>query len=159
MAEIWPKVRHLLPDVILRIVGSNPTAEVLALHAPDQGVVVVGYVADLTETFANCRITVAPLRFGAGIKGKVVTSLSYGVPCVASKVAVEGMGLKTGLNILTAETPDDYAAAIAALYQERELWQRLSDGGIAFATERFSIPAITAQLKEMLRFLNLPVPR
>ncbi|ASG24706.1 methyltransferase domain-containing protein [Nitrospirillum viridazoti] len=159
VAEIWPKVRHLLPDVILRIVGSNPTAEVLALHAPDQGVVVVGYVADLTETFANCRITVAPLRFGAGIKGKVVTSLSYGVPCVASKVAVEGMGLKTGLNILTAETPDDYAAAIAALYQERELWQRLSDGGIAFATERFSIPAITAQLKEMLRFLNLPVPR
>lgn len=155
--EIWPLVRRVVPDMELTIVGSSPTDEIRALAKASDGVTLLGYVQDLTEIFRNCRLTVAPLRYGAGIKGKVVTSLTYGVPCVATPVAVEGMGLVNGQHVLTGETPAAFAEAIIRLHHDEDLWSALSDGGLVFAQENFSIDSIRGRIDEMLRALSLPV--
>ena len=155
--EIWPLVRRAVPDIELTIVGSGPSDEVRALANADNSVTLVGYVQDLTDIFRTCRLTVAPLRYGAGIKGKVVTSLTYGVPCVATPVAVEGMGLVHGEHVLTGETPEAFAQAIVQAYHDEALWLKLSGGGLAFAQDNFSIDSIRTRIKEMLQALNLPV--
>lgn len=143
-------VKHFVADVmpLLRargfpgrfiIAGSDPPAEVHALAA--LGVEVRGFVKDLATLFGSCRLTVAPLRFGAGMKGKVVSSLTHGVPCVASPMAVEGSRLVHGEHLLVAETPEQMAEAVMTLYGDKELWHRLSEAGLRCCAEFHSIAA------------------
>ena len=150
-AEVWPLIRARIPDCIFSIVGSNAPAEILKLAAPD--IKVLGFVEDLSGIFAACRMTVAPLRFGAGIKGKIVTSLSYGVPCVASAAAVEGMGLTEGENVLVGTTAREFAEAVARLHGDGELWARLSERGLDFARERFSLESARGKFAALLKEL------
>ena len=135
--SIWPSVRESMPEARFRIVGSNVTPAIEKL-ATIPGVTVVGWVEDLRSELSTVRLTVAPLRFGAGVKGKVVHSMAAGVPCVASPVAVEGMGLADGREVLLAETPEDFAAKIVKLYSDSSLWNQLSGAGEGFCRANFS---------------------
>ncbi len=101
-------------------------------------IVPVGPVADLADIFDRHRLSVAPLRYGAGFKGKVVTSLAYGVPVVASPIAAEGTGLVSGQHLLTAEDPESFAAALATLYTDKALWTRLAMAGRNHVEEAYS---------------------
>ena len=98
----------------------------------------------------------APLRFGAGVKGKIVTSLAHGVPCVATPVAVEGMGLEPGHHVMVAEQAPDLAQAIIQVYGDPQLWHSLSDSGLDFARRNFSAESVSVQIREMLADLGLP---
>ncbi len=112
------RCRQTPPDVRFHIVGSNPTAELRALHG--EAVSVTGFIPDLGRFLDGVRLSVAPLRYGAGIKGKIGTSLSHGVPCVATPIAAEGMPLVDGPDVLVAETPEDFAAAVVRAYSDRD---------------------------------------
>lgn len=114
------------------------------------GIKVLGYVKDLSDLFENIRISVAPLRYGAGVKGKIVTSLSYGVPCVATSIAAEGMGLKDGENILIADSPSQFAESILRLYNSPNLWENLSTNGLDFVKQNFSIETARKVWSEIL---------
>jgi glycosyltransferase involved in cell wall biosynthesis len=103
-----------------------------------EDVVVTGHVADLGEVMDDCRISVVPLRYGAGIKGKLVRSLAYGLPSVASSLAVEGMQLTHGREVLIADEPEMFAKAIATLYHNRQKWQSVQAAGYAFVNENYS---------------------
>src|SRR5260221_14224791 len=92
--DVMPLLRTALPDVGLRIYGSCPPPELYDLEADD--IRIEGHVANLGEVFDTCRVFVAPLLAGAGIKGKVLDALSYGVPCVVSPIAAEGTGIRDG---------------------------------------------------------------
>jgi len=154
---IWPLVRRLLPEAALFVVGADPPAEILAYHAPERGITIAGYVKDLTELYRSVRVSVAPLRYGAGLKGKIVASLAVGVPCVTTPVGFEGMPPGGAKAITVADDPDDFARAVAAVYADPDEWLRKSDAGIAFARENFSIEPITARVLAMLADLGLPV--
>lgn len=156
VAEVWPNVRRALPSARLIIIGGDPPAEIERLDDPGKGVEIRGWVDDLTETLRNGRLTVAPLRFGAGVKGKIVTSLAYGVPCVATPVAVEGMGLEPGRHVMVGEQPSELAAKIIEVYRNQQLWYALSDAGLEFARHGFSVESVAGQIKEMLADLGLP---
>lgn len=147
--DIFPLIRQVLPDVRLTILGSHPPAEVLGLAAVE-GVDVVGYVPELAPWFEKCRISIAPLRYGAGIKGKVATSLSFGVPCVATTIAAEGMGAENGRELLIADDPQHFASAVVAAYTDKALWQRLSENGLAFVERNYSRRAWMTQWQTML---------
>ncbi|MCI0441042.1 MAG: glycosyltransferase family 4 protein, partial [Chloroflexi bacterium] len=95
-------------------------------------------VPDLGTYLDNVRMSVVPLRYGAGIKGKIVSSLSYGVPCVATSVAVEGMQLKDGEDVLVADEPRTFAEAVLRLYEDEGLWQALSRRGLEFVESHYS---------------------
>jgi len=153
--EIWPLVRARLATT-LTIVGTDAPAEVAALANEADGIIVRGHVADLEAALAECRLTVAPLRFGAGIKGKIVSSLAAGVPCVATKIAVEGMGLTDRVHVCVADTPEAFAEAVVQVHETESLWTALSDSGVALARARFSLGAASARLGALLRDLGLP---
>ncbi|KAA1002566.1 methyltransferase domain-containing protein [Paraburkholderia panacisoli] len=155
VGEIWPLVRRRLPDIELQVVGSNVTPDIAALDAPQDGVRIVGFVEDLSSILDHVRLSVAPLRFGAGVKGKVVSSLLHGVPCVLSKVASEGMGLVTGEHILEGDTPQQLADEIVRLHEDAELWQRLADAGFQAALSEFSVRTVAECFRTMLESIGL----
>ena len=125
--EILPLLRARLPGVKTTVVGSLAPAPIKALAAED--FVVAGYVPDITAYFNGCRVSVSPLRYGAGVKGKVNLAMSYGLPVVATSPSIEGMHLVPGEDVLVADTPATFADAVARLYRDQALWERLATGG------------------------------
>jgi glycosyltransferase involved in cell wall biosynthesis len=135
--EIWPLVRSELPEgAKFLIVGPGAPECLKSLAAED--IVVTGHAADLGEVMDDCRLSVVPLRYGAGIKGKLVRSLAYGLPSVASSLAVEGMQLTDGREVLIADEPEMFAKAIVTLYHNRQKWQSVQAAGYAFVNENYS---------------------
>lgn len=134
--EVLPILRARLPGVATTIVGAEPPASVRALAAPDFAV--AGFVADVDPFFEAARVSIAPLRYGAGVKGKVNLAMSYGVPVVATTMAVEGMHLSDGVDVLVADTPEAFADAIVRAYADAALWRRLSQGGVDNVRRHFS---------------------
>ena len=155
--EVLPRVRAQVPGLRFRVIGSHPTPEVRALAALD-GVEVVGPVPDLAPYFESCRLSVAPLRYGAGIKGKVVTSLSFGVPCVLTPVAAEGMGLADGREALVADGPEAFAEAVVRLYADEPLWRRVSQASLDFVETHYSRSAGRRHVRDILARVGLPLP-
>lgn len=133
---VWPSIRIAIPDIRLLLIGSGMPEKIRALEG--NGVVPVGYVADLDPYLDSCRVSIAPLRFGAGVKGKVNMALASGVPVVATPIAVEGMHLRPGLDVLVAEDAQTFAAEVVRLYQDPELWSGLSGAGLAVSERYFS---------------------
>jgi glycosyltransferase involved in cell wall biosynthesis len=147
---IWPRLRAELPDLNFRIVGANPTEEILALNR-QPGIEVLGYVPDLTQYQDAARVFVAPLRYGAGMKGKVGQSLAHGLPVVATPVGAEGMGLEDGIHLLVAEDPEAFAAQVLRLLRDDELWNRLQTEGRSLIEATLSERVVAARLDGLLR--------
>jgi len=126
------------PSFLFHVIGANaiPPA-ILALNGTRR-VVVHGYVAELRPLYATMRLSVAPLRWGAGVKGKVNTAHSFGVPVVATPMAVEGMHVVEGEHVLLGETSEELAAAILQGYYNSTLWRRLAAHGPKLVARRFS---------------------
>nr|WP_314070992.1 FkbM family methyltransferase [uncultured Roseococcus sp.] len=152
--EIWPHVLQRLPDATLEIVGADLPQD-LRSQMP-AGVRYLGPLPDLDPWFDGLRMTVAPLRYGAGAKGKVASSLAAGVPCVATPIAAEGMRLRDGQDVAICDTPEAFAARICELHEDPALWAKLSAGGHARAQAEFSVGAGTRRLADMLHTLDLP---
>lgn len=146
---IWPQIHEELPNALFRIIGAEPTRQVLGL-AKISGVKVDGFVENLAPIWSGMRIGVAPLRFGAGIKGKVALTMGAGIPCVCSPIAAEGMGFDDGCAFLVAESKTDYIEKIVRLYQDESLWQTLSKSGAALIEKSFGVKACTQRLAEIL---------
>ncbi len=123
-SDVLPQVRAALPGVKTYVIGADVPSSIRALEADD--FVVSGYVPDVGPYFTSCRVSISPLRYGAGVKGKINLAMSYGVPVVATTPSVEGMFLEDGRDALIADTPADFARAIARVYADEALWQRLS---------------------------------
>lgn len=136
LEAIHPRVVARCPDFELCVIGTDAPAWLLDWRAP--GVHVVGAVAHLDPHFDRARLSIAPLRFGAGVKGKIQTSHSYGVPTVATALAVEGMHLADGDSVLLADDPDAFAGAVARLHGDAALWERLSAGARRNLVAHFS---------------------
>lgn len=137
LSEVWPKVRKALPEVRLSIIGKDFPPELSPLL--DEAVTVHGLVPDLDTIFPSIRVCIAPLRFGAGLKGKLATSLSYAVPSVVSPIAIEGMGMVDGEHALVAESPEQWVNQIRRLYLDEPCWQHISAQGLAFAEQEYSM--------------------
>jgi GT2 family glycosyltransferase len=140
-AEIMPRVRARIPGAKLRLVGASPTAEVLALA--DALTEVTGAVSEeeLLASYRRARVAVVPLRFGAGIKSKVVESLQQGLPLVTTTVGAQGLaGLERVAAV--ADEPEAIATALVRLMQDDAEWLRCSVAGARFAEDRFSVAAM-----------------
>ena len=148
VAEVMPLLRTDGSGPRLHIIGSKAPASVLALAAGD--VIVHGYVEDLAPLMDSSRLSVAPLRYGAGVKGKINMAMSYGLPVVATPIAVEGMHVEPGVDVMVADSAAEFAAAIRSAYDDETLWQALSANGLANVREHFSFDAARAALQRIL---------
>jgi glycosyltransferase involved in cell wall biosynthesis len=151
VGRIWPLVREQLPDLRFHLIGSKAPEQIQSLHG--DGVQFHGFVPDLEPWLDDCRLAVAPLRYGAGIKGKVNISMSRGQPVVATPIAVEGMFVNDGEEVLVAESAQDFARAIIRLYQDEELWDQVSSAGLENVRRYFSVDTARHSIEELLRTL------
>ena len=138
--EVFPHIRLRLPELRFHCIGSHVTPEIEALAA-HPGVVVHGHVPDIAPYMDGCRIGLAPLRYGAGVKGKVNLSMAHGQPVVATSCAVEGMHLQPGRDVLVADDAHAFADAVLELYEDGVLWNTLAQNGLRNVAEHFSLDA------------------
>ena len=134
--EVWPRIRKKLPNINFFIIGSEAPKEIIDLGA-EPGVLVIGYVEYIEALLSSFRIGVAPLRFGAGIKGKVALSMGAGLPLVCTSIAAEGMDIENNVHALIAEAPEDFAEAVIDLYTNEMLWENISRQGYNLISRRF----------------------
>jgi GT2 family glycosyltransferase/glycosyltransferase involved in cell wall biosynthesis len=152
VTEILPRVRARRPDVELHVVGSDLPADLPAL-ATDGDVQWHGHVPDLEPLLRTCRASVAPLRYGAGVKGKVNLALAAGLPVVATRCAVEGMSLVDGEDALVADDPEAFADAIVRACEDDALWRRLAAAGLENTRRHFAPDVARASLSMLLESL------
>lgn len=148
IGEIFPAVQAKIPDVNFLVVGASMVNEVKNLSAP--GVRIVGYVDDLKAAFDQCRLLVAPLRYGAGVKGKIGSALGYGLPVVTTSIGAEGIALQNEHTAMVADDPKSFADAIVRAYLDRDLWNRLSYNGFLHIEERMSIKTAAAVIDQIV---------
>jgi glycosyltransferase involved in cell wall biosynthesis len=156
VTEVMPLLRVKIPGVCFYAVGSNPPGEIQKLNCSD--VVITGYVEDLVSLLETMKVSVAPLRYGAGIKGKIGTAMASGVPIVATNLAIEGMSIDVGESILVADSPSDIAACLANLYFDESLWEMVSNNGLKFAKTNWGDEAAYQVLRNILNEIHLGVP-
>jgi GT2 family glycosyltransferase len=135
--DILPLIHKTLPRARFIIAGANPTAAVTALAGPH--VIVTGQRDDLRPVFDGIRVFACCLRVGAGTKGKISASMSYGVPVVSTSCGAEGMDLSDGEDVLLADSAADFAASCIRLHQSPALWQKLSKNGQTLVRDRHSL--------------------
>ena len=148
LRDIYPLVERRLSDAKFYIIGEKVPPEVIALARDN--VVITGLQSDLRPFFDNIRLSIAPLRYGAGVKGKINQSMAYGVPVVASSLAIEGMELLRGEEVLVADEPAQFADALVTLYESEELWHRLSRNGIEKTRLKYSVEVARTKLSTLL---------
>jgi glycosyltransferase involved in cell wall biosynthesis len=148
--EILPRIRQRHPDARLRVVGSSPSADMLAHAARDPGITFTGYLPDVRAALAGTAVSVLPLRIGWGIRGRVFELMALGVPVVATPIAVEGMGLPPGEGIVIAETPDEIAVAVDRILSDPALRADLGRRGREYAVAHVSLAATYGRLSDFL---------
>ena len=143
--KIYPLVRPRLPNAKFYIIGDKAPAEIVSLA--DDNIVITGLQRDARPFFDSIKLSVAPLRFGAGVKGKINQSMGLGVPVVATSIAVEGTELRNGEDILVADEPEAFARALISLYHSEELWNRLSENGLRKTRMLYSVETARRKLE------------
>jgi GT2 family glycosyltransferase len=149
MKEVYPQIRELLPNVRLDIIGDNPSPAIAAYDSDDARV--RGYVPDVEPYLRERRVFVAPLRFGAGIKGKVGEAMAHGIPVVTTSIGAEGFGLTHRLDVMIADDPQFFANAVAELYSQQELWETIARNALIRIQENFTPEVVAKTINNSLR--------
>jgi O-antigen biosynthesis protein len=146
--DILPLIWREVPAARLRIVGDAPTQIVRDLAG--ERVEVVGYVADLQPYLRTSRVSIAPLRYGGGMKGKIGEAMAAGLPVVTTSTGVEGFGLTPDRNVLVADEPRDFCSAVVKLLRDQSAYDAIRAAGWKYISDRFSVGAVQANLLTLL---------
>jgi len=146
--DILPKLRSQDPNIELHLIGSRMPEWLQNMQAP--GLYNHGFVEDLMPHLTQRRVALAPLRYGAGVKGKVNQAMAYGIPVVATSMAAEGLHATHNVDILIADDTESFVDEIIRVYNDKGLWQQLSKGGLANVETHFSRKAARQVLEEIL---------
>jgi len=151
--SIWPLIRARLPDTELHIYGAYPPPKATQLHTPKQGFLIKGWADDASQVMQQARVNLAPLRFGAGLKGKLVDALACGTPSVTTSVGAEGMAGTAPWPQPLADTPEQLAIKAVELHENRQQWHDCQQAGFALHNERFDFTqhadALVARLQQL----------
>ena len=134
---IWPLIRKQMPEAILQIYGAYPSQKVLQLHKPAEGFHILGRVNDAQEVVRNARVVLAPLRFGAGIKGKLVEAMQCGTPSVTTTIGAESMCDDLQWNGFITDDIQVFADKAVELYHDKSLWQKAQENGFRIIEKRY----------------------
>lgn len=151
--EIWKKIRLKLPDAVLHIYGAYPTQKAFDLQDKKSGFLVHGRAENALECLAAARICLAPLRFGAGIKGKLLEAMLVGTPSVTTSIGAEGMHLHGTWNGIIADDTDEFANAAVELYEQQKEWTSAQQKGYEILEKKFSNHLFETTFRE--RITNL----
>jgi glycosyltransferase involved in cell wall biosynthesis len=146
--EVWPLVLKERTDITFHIAGANPPAHFKDYESDT--ISLVGYIEDLDDFLGKMRINVAPLRYGAGVKVKVIAGLASGVPCIGTSVAIEGTGIDDGYGVVVANDPKEMANTIIELYDDVDRLAMLSENGRKMVNDNYSIESVKGLYQTIL---------
>lgn len=127
---IWPSIKKDFPEAVLKVYGAYPSQKVLQLHQPKNGFFIMGRAEDANEVVKNARVVLAPIRFGAGLKGKLLEAMQCGTPSATTSVGSEAMHLDLSWNGFIEDNPEAFAKKAIELYQDENLWKKAQKNGI-----------------------------
>jgi hypothetical protein len=156
LTSVWPELHLKRPGLMLHLYGSGLDSELAQRWGAVEGVVVAGWIDDTADVYDRHRIFIAPLRAGAGIKGKVAAAAAHGIPQVLSPVAAEATGLRDGEEMLLARRPAEWIETIARIDGDDHLWHSLSEASFRYAGRTWSRARGLALMEEALQHLHLP---
>ena len=134
---IWPLLHAKLPEAKILVYGAYPSQKVLELHKPKHNFYVMGRADNAFEVVKNARVVLAPLRFGAGIKGKLLEAMQCGTPSVTSSIGAEAMAGDLDWNGFIKDLPNDFVEAAVTLYKDKKIWERSQEKGFDIIENRF----------------------
>lgn len=152
--EIWPRIRKKLPDAEMHIYGAYLPQQVKEMHQPKHGFNINGWAVDIDTLLKSSKIVLAPLRFGAGIKGKLLDAMRTGTPSVTTTIGAEGMHGGLDWNGVISDEWLEFSNAAVALYQNEELWTAAQKQGFKLIQELYHKNMLENQLKIELKKLQ-----
>jgi glycosyltransferase involved in cell wall biosynthesis len=150
---IWPLLRKQLPEAVLNIYGAYPSQKVMQLHQPKEGFHIKGRATDANEVVQNARVVLAPLRFGAGIKGKLIEAMQCGTPSITTTIGAESMQGQSPWNGCVTDDIHEFTKAAAELYQDEKLWTAAQQNGIAIINQRYTKKLFENDFAAKIQFL------
>ncbi len=148
---LWPAIRQQLPDAVLHIAGAYPPKKATDLHDPKTGFLVDGWIQDAEKAMGSARVCLAPLRFGAGIKGKLTLAMQSGTPSVTTPVGAEGINGDLPWPGAIAHSSADFVDAAVSLYRDGTLWHQAQQKGAHILQQRFNKEHIAQNLLARLQ--------
>ena len=135
--EIWPLIKKQLPEAKIHIYGAYATQEVLQLNNVKEGFLVKGRAEDANEVMVNSRVLLAPMPFGAGLKGKLLEAMQNGTPSITTNIGAEGISNNTNWNGFVTDDCNEFAKVAVQLYSNQEKWNTAQEKGFEILTTRF----------------------
>lgn len=152
--EIWPLIKKQLPQAELYIYGNYAPQHILELHNQKQGFYIMGWADSVAHVMQKARVCLAPLRFGAGLKGKLLDAMLYGTPGVTTSIGAEGMYGDLPMPGVIADTPERFAEHSVAIYSNKIKWQENAQRGVEIIKERYNSKAISRDFMTRLDALK-----
>lgn len=136
--DIFPLLKKKNPAIKLRIIGRHPDERLIRIAENDKDIILEGFVEELEPYFRNSNVFITPLRFGSGIKVKVVNSLYMGIPCVTTSIGAEGLKTEDGEHMFIKDSPQEFADAINLLLTNKTIWDKISNNAKALARKYYT---------------------
>ena len=135
--EIWPEIKKELPKAELHIYGAYAPQQISELHSKKEGFLIKGWIANVSEVMKNARVCLAPLRFGAGLKGKFIDAMKNGTPAVTTSIGSEGISGDFSFSGAIADDVEGIVNASIALYNNKENWLAAQQNAMIILNQRF----------------------
>lgn len=152
--DIWPKLKDLLPNVKLNIYGAYPTHKVHQLHNPKERFFIHGRAESAEEVIRSARVLLAPIRFGAGIKGKLLEGMQYGTPSVTTSIGAEAMHDNLPWNGFVTYDYSDFIGKAVELYTNQEVWEQAVENGYEIIQQKFMFSIYMSKFLDVLNELQ-----
>ena len=136
--SIWPLIRKVLPEASMKIYGAYPSQKVQQLHNHKERFLILGRAANASVVIKYAKVVLAPIRFGAGAKGKLIEAMQCGTPSITTTIGAESMNGDLPWNGIIADEIQEICASAIQLYQDENLWKTAQQNGIKIVNERFS---------------------
>lgn len=154
LKQLWPAIRKQVPQAELHIYGAYPPPKATALHNAKQGFLVKGWANDAVAVMKQARLCLAPLAFGAGLKGKLLEAMVCGTPSVTTPIGAEGMLADNNWPGAIVSTDDDFVAAAVGLYQDETRWSKAQQLGGTSVWQRFDGAKHSARIWQQLQHVQ-----
>jgi glycosyltransferase involved in cell wall biosynthesis len=143
---IWPLIKKQFPEAVLEVYGAYPSQKVLQLHQPKNGFFIMGRAADANEIVKNAKVVLAPIRFGAGLKGKLLEAMQCGTPSVTTAIGSEAMHANLSWNGFVTDDTELFAKKAVELYHDENLWKQAQKNGVAIVNECYQLSKYSTAL-------------
>lgn len=153
--KIWPEIRKQLPDAMMNIYGAYPSQKVLQLHNPKENFIIHGRAKNANDVIINAKILLAPIRFGAGLKGKLLEAMQLGTPTITTNIGAEGINANYNWNGFITDDFSAFVSKAVLLYQDDMVWNQSQINGFDILVNRFKSDLFENIFTDKICFLQL----